>query len=69
MLDALAAFRAAQCSFLVAGRSISSGTFLRLPDLPVPADFTDVFLELPEELFRFDMSSTQLRIGSLGTER
>ena len=61
MLEALATFRAGGNTFLVAGRSDPSAAFVRLTDLPVPADFTDLFRELPEDLFRLDLSSTQLR--------
>ena len=55
-----AAIRATGCRFLVAGR-LRDGTFLTMRDLPIPASIADLFLELPEEVFRVDLSSTAIR--------
>jgi hypothetical protein len=60
MLAALDAIRRAGCRFLVAGR-LEDGTFHVLSELPIPPTFKDMFVELPEEEFRVDLSSTQLR--------
>ncbi len=60
MHTALAAIRAAGCRFLVAGRSVE-GRFHTLDDVPVPADYQDLFLALPASDFRVDLSSTELR--------
>jgi hypothetical protein len=58
---ALEKLRAAGCRFLVAGRLGPDGTFLGLGDLAIPGAFRDLFQALPEETFRLDVSSTQLR--------
>ena len=60
MLTALAEIRAAGCSFVVAGREVD-GVFRTLEQVPVPAGFLPMFTSLPEETFRWDISSTQLR--------
>jgi hypothetical protein len=60
------------CSFLVAGRrDAASGRFLTLRDLEVPealrhgsGDGAPLFAELPEEAFRADVSSTELRAAA-----
>jgi len=58
---ALVTIRSGGCRFLVAGRADSSGRFVRLTDLPIPAAFADLFGELPAELFRLDLCATELR--------
>jgi len=60
MLAALGQIREAGCRFLVAGRS-TAGVFHTLSDLAVPPAAQDLFIELPEQLFRIDISSTELR--------
>ncbi len=60
MHAALAAIRANKCRFLVAGR-LYQGQFRTLSSIPIPPSFHDLFLELPEEYFRMDISSTELR--------
>ena len=60
MLTALAEIWAAGCHFLVAGRD-DGGTFRTLTDVPVPQGFQPLFQEVPETLFRADVSSTALR--------
>ena len=60
MLTALAEIWAAGCRFLVAGRE-EGGTFRTLADVPVPQGFHPLFREIPESLFRADVSSTALR--------
>lgn len=53
--------RTASCRFLVAGRVVASDRWLSLADLAIPADFRDLFDEIPQDLFRVDLSSTELR--------
>ena len=60
MLTALAEIWAAGCSFLVAGRE-EAGSFRTLADVPIPQGFHQLFREIPESLFRADVSSTGLR--------
>lgn len=60
MHAALDAIRAAGCRFLVAGRSVE-GHFHTLDDVPVPPAYQDLFLALPADEFRVDLSSTELR--------
>ena len=60
MLGALAEMWAGGTRFLVAGRE-DQGTFKTLRDVPVPQGFEPLFNELPENQFREDVSSTQLR--------
>jgi hypothetical protein len=61
LAEALAFIRDHGCRFLVAGRLDAAGRFVRLADLPVPAGARDLFEEIPDERFRLDLSSTQLR--------
>ena len=60
MLTALAEIWAQGCRFLVAGRE-EGGVFRTLADVPVPQGFQYLFEEVPEERFRLDISSTELR--------
>ena len=57
---ALTSLREAGARFLVAGRQTGS-SFQTLANVPIPAGFDDVFVELPESEFRADVSSTELR--------
>ena len=54
-------FRAAGCRFLTAGRVAANGQFVRLEDLNVPPAYRDLYQAIPEQAFRVDFSSTQLR--------
>jgi len=63
MLAALAGIWAADCRFLVAGRQ-DQGRFKALKDVPIPEGFQPMFQEIPESVFREDVSSTALRTGS-----
>ena len=56
----LARIRERRCRFLVAARVLRRRLLL-LNDLPIPAEFSDIFVELPG--FRLDLSSTELRLG------
>lgn len=57
---ALATLRAQGCRLLVAGR-LDGSRFATLDDLPVPPAYRDLFVAIPEALFRADISSTELR--------
>lgn len=60
MLAALAEIWARGCRFLVAGRQVD-GTFRTLEEVAVPQGFQPLFQEIPEDRFRADVSSTELR--------
>ena len=48
-------------SFLVAVRIDAAGRVRRLDDIPVPRRYADLFTEIPEHRFRFDISSSEIR--------
>lgn len=60
----LARFRALGTRFVVSGRLCAS-EFQSLGNLGIPAGFEDLFIPIPETLFREDISSTELR-GPIG---
>ena len=60
MMMALAEMLAAGTKFLVAGRE-DNGVFKTLADVEVPQGFRGLFKDVPEDWFREDISSTQLR--------
>lgn len=60
MYTALATVRDHGCRFLVGGR-LHQGRFHTLADLDLPDELADLFLAIPENLFRADVSSTELR--------
>lgn len=62
--EALAFIRDRGCKFLVAAR-LQDEILSRMSDLTVPAQFEEVFQEIPENQFRLDISSTELRRSSL----
>lgn len=49
------------CGFLVAGRTDDNGRFAQVGDLPIPQQFETLFAGIPDDLFRRDISSTELR--------
>ncbi|UCC54593.1 MAG: hypothetical protein JSV68_11620 [Anaerolineaceae bacterium] len=49
------------CSFLVAGRTAADGHFYQVDDLAIPQRFERLFRRIPSDLFRKDISSTELR--------
>jgi hypothetical protein len=57
---ALAFIRAQGCRLLVAGRA-QDGVFHTLGDIMIPEGARDLFIELPEQAFRVDLSSTEIR--------
>ncbi|KAG1653958.1 hypothetical protein FOA52_008979 [Chlamydomonas sp. UWO 241] len=62
MLLDLAGLRHAGCSFVVAGRKDrTDGTFKDLSVIDVPPRLADLFVGIGEEVFRLDLSSTELR--------
>ncbi len=62
---ALEAIRRQGCRFLVAGRVVD-GVFQSLDGALIPDGFDDLFLALPEALFRVDISSTEIRARNAG---
>ena len=60
MLASFEAVRAAGCSFIVAGRLIEDD-FVTLDEITLPETIKDLFEVLPEEVFRVDLSSTEIR--------
>ena len=67
MINQLTEIKELKCSFLIAARYID-GSLLTVKDLKVPKMFADMFYELPVELFREDISSTEIRVNSLDKE-
>lgn len=67
LIAALANLKARGCKFLVAGRleqrkdGVRSETFLTLADVRVPAGFADMFESIPDNVFREDISSSEIR--------
>jgi hypothetical protein len=48
-------------SFLVAVRIDAAGRIRTVSDIPVPRRYADLFTEIPEQRFRFDASSSEIR--------
>jgi nicotinamide mononucleotide (NMN) deamidase PncC len=65
---ALGRIRERGCKFLVGGRADGTGKFQHLGNLALPPAWGDLFLALPEERFRVNVSSTELRGRSAGTQ-
>ena len=63
MLTALEDMRRLGCRFLVAGR-VDEGAFRTLSNVDVPEGFDDMFTQIPEDVFRSDVSSTDLRLAA-----
>jgi hypothetical protein len=57
---ALAYIRAQGCRFLVAGR-VQDGVFHTLDEIAIPAPARALFMALPEQVFRVDLSSSAIR--------
>lgn len=60
MLEVLLGVKQLGCDFLVAGRNVG-GTFKVLADFDIPVQLEGMFSPIPEELFRMDISSTEIR--------
>jgi hypothetical protein len=56
----LARFLTLETRFVVGGR-LHDGQFQGLADLDIPAGYEELFIPIPEQLFREDISSTELR--------
>ena len=63
MLIALEEIRGLGCSFLVAGRW-DGAEFRRLEDVSIPQGFEEMLRSIPQEEFRSDVSSTELRLAA-----
>ena len=55
----------AGCGFLVAARIGAAGRMYTLSDIPVPRRYAGLFSEIPEQRFRFDTSSSEIRARAL----
>ncbi|GMN38639.1 hypothetical protein TIFTF001_007874 [Ficus carica] len=60
MINILTGCKATGCTFLVGGRNVD-GIFKVLDDLEIPVELKDMFISIPEEKFRIDISSTEIR--------
>jgi hypothetical protein len=61
----LGRFKELETRFVVGGR-LYDGAFQGLEHLNIPSGFEELFIPIPEELFREDISSTELR-GEVGS--
>ncbi len=61
MHGALEEIASSGSSFLVAVRLDAAGRIRALSDIPVPRRYADLFTEIPEHRFRFDISSSEIR--------
>jgi hypothetical protein len=61
LAEALRQIRACGCRFLVAGRASKEGRFVELAELELPEEHAELFAAIPQDIFRVDISSTQLR--------
>lgn len=61
MIAALTELKELGCHFLVAGRKGKDGVYDRPETLQVPSEFADLFIPIPDGMFRRDISSTELR--------
>ncbi|PON86987.1 Rossmann-like alpha/beta/alpha sandwich fold containing protein [Trema orientale] len=60
MLKILTGCKATGCTFLVGGRNVD-GVFKVLDDFEIPEELRDMFIPIPVEKFRMDVSSTEIR--------
>ncbi|XP_031251814.1 uncharacterized protein LOC116109725 isoform X5 [Pistacia vera] len=60
MLEILIGCKRTGCTFLVGGR-IVDGVFKVLEDFDIPETLQDMFVPIPAEKFRMDISSTEIR--------
>jgi hypothetical protein len=65
MHAALEEIAASGCGFLVAVRIDATGLVRGLSDIAVPRRYVDLFSEIPEQRFRFDTSSSEIRARSV----
>ncbi|KAK7390892.1 hypothetical protein VNO78_19071 [Psophocarpus tetragonolobus] len=64
MLNILVGCKETGCTFLVGGRNVD-GAFKVLEDIDVPEELKDMFVSVPAEQFRMDISSTEIRKRSI----
>jgi hypothetical protein len=62
MLASLVEIVALDCRLLVAGR-MEGGLFHTIDDVSVPNGLRQMFVAIPESTFRYDLSSTELRVA------
>ncbi|KAL6839881.1 hypothetical protein ACP4OV_029691 [Aristida adscensionis] len=62
MVEILLECKTTGTTFLVGGRKFE-GIFKVLEDLDIPIELRDMFISIPEEKFRMDISSTEIRKG------
>ncbi|KAI5677468.1 hypothetical protein M9H77_08418 [Catharanthus roseus] len=60
MLDTLLGCKNTGCMFVVGGRNVD-GVFKVLEDFEIPEELKDMFMSIPPEDFRMDISSTEIR--------
>ncbi|XP_019102200.1 PREDICTED: uncharacterized protein LOC104790405 isoform X2 [Camelina sativa] len=60
MLEILGGCKQTGCNFLVGGRTVA-GVFKVLEDLDIAEEIIDMFISIPEEMFKMDISSTEIR--------
>ncbi|KAK9276277.1 hypothetical protein L1049_005808 [Liquidambar formosana] len=60
MLEILVGCKRTGCTFLVGGRNVD-GVFKVLEDFDIPEELKDLFISIPVEKFRMDISSTEIR--------
>ncbi|KAK9118187.1 hypothetical protein Scep_016280 [Stephania cephalantha] len=60
MLEVLLGCKNTGCTFLVGGRNVD-GVFKVLEDFEIPEELKDMFISIPQEIFRMDISSTEIR--------
>ncbi|OAP10945.1 hypothetical protein AXX17_AT2G00190 [Arabidopsis thaliana] len=60
MLEILGDCKRTGCTFLVGGRNVD-GVFKVLEDVDIPEEIIDMFISIPADIFRMDISSTEIR--------
>ncbi|KAJ0962668.1 hypothetical protein J5N97_027790 [Dioscorea zingiberensis] len=60
MLEILGGCKRSSCTFLVGGRNVD-GVFKVLEDFDIPQELEGMFISIPENSFRMDISSTEIR--------
>ena len=68
MREALEEIAQTGCRFLVAGRLVE-GKYRTLDDIAIPGMLRGIFTSLPEEAFRLDISSTEIRTDKKGQKK
>ncbi|KAI4302738.1 hypothetical protein MLD38_038450 [Melastoma candidum] len=60
MLQIMTSCKSTGCTFLVGGRNVD-GVFKVLEDFEIPGELKDMFISIPADSFRMDISSTEIR--------